>query len=49
MDYVDIAYHHMVSRRESAFHEPAMNAMVKAKEAGKARSRMDSNFFMDRE
>ncbi len=37
MDYVDIAYHHMVSRRESAFHEPAMNAMVKAKGAGKAR------------
>jgi predicted aldo/keto reductase-like oxidoreductase len=37
MDYVDIVYHHMISRRESAFHEPAMNAMVKAKEAGKAR------------
>ena len=37
MDYVDIVYHHMISRRESAFHEPAMNAMAKAKEAGKAR------------
>jgi predicted aldo/keto reductase-like oxidoreductase len=37
MDYVDIVYHHMISRRESAFHEPAMNAMVKAKKAGKAR------------
>jgi predicted aldo/keto reductase-like oxidoreductase len=37
MDYVDIVYHHMVSRRESAFHEPAMNAMEKAKKAGKAR------------
>ncbi|MGD2124012.1 MAG: oxidoreductase, partial [Gemmatimonadota bacterium] len=37
LDYVDIVYHHMISRRESAFHEPAMNAMVKAKEAGKAR------------
>ena len=37
MDYVDIVYHHMISKRESAFYEPAMNAMVKAKEAGKAR------------
>ncbi len=37
MDYVDILYHHMVSRRESAFYEPAMNAMEKAKKAGKAR------------
>ena len=37
MDYVDIVYHHMVSRRESAFHEPAMKAMEKAKKAGKAR------------
>lgn len=37
MDYVDIVYHHMVSRRESAFHEPAMNAMAKARDAGKAR------------
>jgi predicted aldo/keto reductase-like oxidoreductase len=37
LDYVDIVYHHMISRTESAFHEPAMNAMLKAKEAGKAR------------
>ncbi|GAI88333.1 unnamed protein product, partial [marine sediment metagenome] len=37
MDYVDIVYHHMVSRRESAFHEPVMKAMEKAKKAGKAR------------
>lgn len=37
MDYVDILYHHMVSRRESAFYEPVMNAMEKAKKAGKAR------------
>jgi predicted aldo/keto reductase-like oxidoreductase len=37
MDYVDIVYHHMVSRRESAFHEPAMKAMEKAKKDGKAR------------
>ena len=37
MDYVDIVYHHMVSRRESASHEPIMKAMEKAKKAGKAR------------
>lgn len=37
MDYVDIVYHHMVSRKESAFHEPVMKAMEKAKSAGKAR------------
>jgi predicted aldo/keto reductase-like oxidoreductase len=37
MDYVDILYHHMVSRRESAFYEPVMNAMEKAKKAGKTR------------
>jgi predicted aldo/keto reductase-like oxidoreductase len=37
MDYVDILYHHMVSRRESAFYEPVMKAMGKAKKAGKAR------------
>ena len=37
MDYVDIVYHHMISRRESAVHEAAMTGMVKAKEAGKAR------------
>ena len=35
MDYVDIVYHHMVSRRESAFHEPVMKAMGKAKKPGK--------------
>lgn len=37
MEYVDILYHHMVSRRESAFYEPVMKAMEKAKKAGKAR------------
>ncbi len=37
MDYVDILYHHMVSRRESAFYEPVMKAMEKAKKAGKTR------------
>jgi predicted aldo/keto reductase-like oxidoreductase len=37
MDYVDIVYHHMVSCRESAFHEPVMKAMEKAKNAGKSR------------
>jgi uncharacterized protein len=37
MDYVDILYHHMVSRRESAFYEPVMKAMDKAKKAGKTR------------
>jgi predicted aldo/keto reductase-like oxidoreductase len=37
MDYVDILYHHMVSRRESAFYEPVMKAMEKAKKTGKAR------------
>jgi uncharacterized protein len=37
MDYVDILYHHSVSRRESAFYEPVMKAMEKAKKAGKAR------------
>jgi predicted aldo/keto reductase-like oxidoreductase len=37
MDYVDIVYHHMVSRRESAFHESIMKAMEKAKKTGKAR------------
>ena len=31
MEYVDIVYHHMVSRRESAFYEPIMEAMEKAK------------------
>jgi predicted aldo/keto reductase-like oxidoreductase len=37
MEYVDIVYHHMVSRRESAFYEPIMKAMEEAKKAGKAR------------
>jgi predicted aldo/keto reductase-like oxidoreductase len=37
MDYVDIIYHHMVSRKESAFHEPVMKAMEKVKKSGKAR------------
>lgn len=37
MDYVDMVYHHMVPNREAAFYEPVMNAMEKAKKAGKAR------------
>ena len=37
MDYVDIVYHHDVSRRESAFYEPIMKAMDRAKKDGKAR------------
>lgn len=37
MEYVDIVYHHMVSKRESAFYEPVMKAMEKAKKSGKAR------------
>lgn len=37
MDYVDILYHHAVSRRESALHEPVMKAMDKAKRAGRTR------------
>lgn len=37
MDYVDILYHHDVSRRESALYEPVMKAMEKAKKAGKTR------------
>jgi uncharacterized protein len=37
IDYVDILYHHNVSRRESAFYEPVLNAMAKAKKAGKFR------------
>ena len=37
MDYVDIVYHHMVSKRESAFYEPVIKAMEKAKKAGKTR------------
>ena len=37
MDYVDILYHHAVSRKESALYEPIMRAMEKAKKAGKTR------------
>ena len=37
VDYVDILYHHNVSRRESAFYEPVLNAMEKAKKEGKFR------------
>jgi predicted aldo/keto reductase-like oxidoreductase len=37
IDHVDILYHHNVSRRESAFHEPVLNAMAKARKAGKIR------------
>ena len=37
IDHVDILYHHGVSRRESAFYEPVLNAMAKAKKEGKFR------------
>jgi uncharacterized protein len=37
LDHVDILYHHNVSRRESAFYEPVLNAMAKAKKEGKFR------------
>jgi len=37
IDYVDMLYHHMVPNREAVFYEPVMNAMEKAKKAGKAR------------
>ena len=37
IDHVDILYHHGVSRKESAAHEPVLNAMAKAKKAGKFR------------
>ena len=37
LDYVDILYHHNISRKESAFHEPVLNALEKAKKAGKFR------------
>jgi hypothetical protein len=36
-DYVDILYHHNVSRKESAFYEPVLKAMEKAKKEGKFR------------
>jgi len=37
LDYVDIYYHHNVWVRESALYEPILNALEKAKKAGKAR------------
>lgn len=37
LDHVDILYHHNVSRKDSAFYEPVLNAMAKAKKAGKFR------------
>ena len=37
IDHVDILYHHNVSLRESATYEPVLNAMAKAKKAGKFR------------
>jgi hypothetical protein len=37
LDYVDIYHHHSVSVRESALYEPILNALVKAKKAGKIR------------
>jgi uncharacterized protein len=37
MDYVDIYYHHNVWAKESATHEPILNALAKAKKAGKIR------------
>ena len=37
MEYVDILYHHDVSRKESALYEPVMNAMEKARRYGKTR------------
>jgi len=37
LDYVDFLYHHEVSRKESALHEPILQGMEKAKKDGKAR------------
>jgi len=37
LEYVDILYHHGVSRRESVVYEPVLNAMEKAKKEGKIR------------
>ena len=37
MEYVDVLYHHAVARKESAFYEPIMKAMEKAKKEGKTR------------
>ena len=37
LDYVDIYYHHNVSKRESAFFEPIVKALEKVKKEGKVR------------
>ncbi len=37
LDYVDIYYHHNVSKKESALYEPIIKALEKVKKAGKAR------------
>lgn len=37
LEYVDILYHHAVSRKESVIYEPIMKAMEKAKKDGKTR------------
>jgi uncharacterized protein len=37
LDYVDIYHHHSVWVRESVLYEPILNALVKAKKAGKIR------------
>ena len=37
LDYVDILYHHAVSKREAALFEPVLNAMKKIKESGRAK------------
>ena len=37
LEYVDLLYHHAVSRKESVFYEPIMKAMEKAKMEGKTR------------
>ncbi len=37
LDHVDIYYHHNVWARESALYEPILNALLKAKKAGKTR------------
>jgi hypothetical protein len=37
LDYVDILHHHGVWTREQVLYEPIMNAMAKAKKAGKVR------------
>ena len=37
MEYIDILYHHAVSRKESVIYEPIMKAMEKAKKDGKTR------------